>query len=995
MTSTDVNVCLHKILTLSQIEQIFQIFSQSKNQELTEYEFRTELFKHFYLSFSKEEFHTVFLQINQKRNGRCDWNEFVSYLLYKFECDDESVDKDTSVVLPISSAPIKKYSHHSYPIIGIRYYPVVKNGGVVLNQEGRILTTSKDGTINTWDMNFQLKRTDRAVNPELKVAKTWVVDFVIMPDVEIICTASIERDLRFYDIAADGFQLRMVISAFRYAINRLDYWFDGMNEPTTSASAKKPSKLILGDFGGNIFLIEFNTEHRGPFAFHNDAGSSYTHFKWKDVLKGKIGSMKIQEFRDLHDGTINQVNYCRSMDSIFSAAEYDALRSVEFPPGLIITNLGIQRTQITFRMPRGVSCFAINDGEGKKFRVATGSSDCVLRLWHHSIPDKPTGTLKAHQSGIVYIFVQDNGAKIYSLDRSRCVKIWDSRSEVLLQTYDTFQSLLSNNPVVAYYHDPTRNFIVANISLAYCTCYPLLDLNTTDGYTHSKSVSVVLYNELFNTVISCGLDSCILIWNPSNGKMLRMIRGSHIRTNSDQILNVEITAASLDPSNHFLITGAEDGSLKVWSLINGSCIRKLNINTKCKIISVYWFTDRIKVASSDNKITDFSVDLDNEMERVCELFDGLEIVSMACELPNLIAINDTKGGITVWDVSTEQLINNHNVNNLLEMNTANCDINENSCSGIVSCMILLASRSVATYCGKLFVALTSGLIQVFSCQGSGNYLHYFDATHYEKDFVTAMTTDKANRYLFTTTLLGYLKTWLIENYFAPTTSKTESWALLRLEFPFLSKDLIDGQAKKCAKTFDKPILVNSYRAHLKSINSIVYIDESKLLITGSADFTVRMWTLNGRYIRTFGSPNNLDISLLGSFDDFEFKLPPDIKGVASKTTLKVLNGGKRSEASAQWIDMKRAEMLEKNANEEEIGDNHLYGRALSETTLNRAYSMPVDEIVTRKPVIKITNSHCIPVFKHLKMYPADIVKMPEKPIILENLQKGKKQIVKL
>lgn len=34
---------------------------------------------------------------------------------------------------------------------------------------------------------------------------------ILMPDVQIICTSSTERDLRFYDVVAKKFELRMMV----------------------------------------------------------------------------------------------------------------------------------------------------------------------------------------------------------------------------------------------------------------------------------------------------------------------------------------------------------------------------------------------------------------------------------------------------------------------------------------------------------------------------------------------------------------------------------------------------------------------------------------------------------------------------------------------------------------------------------------------------------------------------------------------------------------
>ena len=45
-----------------------------------------------------------------------------------------------------------------------------------------------------------------------------------------------------------------------------------------------------------------------------------------------------------------------------------------------------------------------------------------------------------------------------------------------------------------------------------------------------------------------------------------------------------------------------------------------------------------------------------------------------------------------------------------------------------------------------------------------------------------------------------------------------------------------------------PPLLVSFRAHLKSVVSLDFVDRFHLIITGSKDASVRLWTQTGRYI---------------------------------------------------------------------------------------------------------------------------------------------------
>lgn len=53
---------------------------------------------------------------------------------------------------------------------------------------------------------------------------------------------------------------------------------------------------------------------------------------------------------------------------------------------------------------------------------------------------------------------------------------------------------------------------------------------------------------------------------------------------------------------------------------------------------------------------------------------------------------------------------------------------------------------------------------------------------------------------------------------------------LRLQFPFLWEDRVEGRAKRSVRDQPLPLLLSSYRAHLRSITTLAYIDERKLVL---------------------------------------------------------------------------------------------------------------------------------------------------------------------
>lgn len=177
---------------------------------------------------------------------------------------------------------------------------------------------------------------------------------------------------------------------------------------------------------------------------------------------------------------------------------------------------------------------------------------------------------------------------------------------------------------------------------------------------------------------------------------------------------------------------------------------------------------------------------------------------------------------------------------------------------------------------------------------------------------------------------------------------------LRIEFPFLWRDRWEGRAKRTVRHQTVPLLCSSYKAHIQPITGIIYIDEAKLVVTSSSDFTVRIWTLSGQYIGTLGSPIKWNIHLTPNgvqLNDFNFRIPPDIQRVASSTTLKVLKGGDVTDPLAYLIARsKRPRVPEENDN---VADKNskIYGVPITEPILGNHLRLPNVEPIQTNPVL--------------------------------------------
>lgn len=564
------------------VNELHHDFEQYAAQTLTKHELFAILQRKYGVQIDSEQLELIFKRIDSRGDDRSSWEEFITYLIAIFESSDpQNAADDLSAIQPIANAPPRQCpSRHMLPINRIRYSCAAsaqqKGGGIYL-------TSSRDGTINMWNADFQqLLQTHKSKSPTLQINKTWILDFIYMADVQMVCTASIECDLRFYDMRANSFQLQLIISGVPSAVCAMNCGraVVAANDDGKVAS----SRIVMGDAAGNVILFSFDCSERN--VFENNTSHEYMSVTWSDMTKrGRLPAIAVRQFASIHADEVTQIEYCPSLDAILSASNANIVWKNHRTAGLSVIKMGAAESKTLIAVPKGVQCFDIvgNDSENGNEAVTlvvTGGADTNVRLWNITVPEKPMALFTGHQAGITFVCAQDNCQRIYSLDKCKIVKVWNVTKATIIQTYNMFATSISDRcSLTAIYTDAQRRLIVGGMQISMVQCSPLLDTNISDGTTHQMCVSRILYNSLFDTMITCSFDSSIVNWSMAlGGKRLKFIRGAHTITVYGEVLMLPISAATFNPNQHYLITGASNGTIKVWDFNRGICLRNLSID---------------------------------------------------------------------------------------------------------------------------------------------------------------------------------------------------------------------------------------------------------------------------------------------------------------------------------------------------------------------------------------------------------------------------------
>ena len=76
-------------------------------------------------------------------------------------------------------------------------------------------------------------------------------------------------------------------------------------------------------------------------------------------------------------------------------------------------------------------------------------------------------------------------------------------------------------------------------------------------------------------MVSACHDSVVCVWSLETGEKVIQFGNAHADT--------EITAMSFDPSKRRLVTGARDGSVKIWNFNNGQCLSVLETTSDSEV----------------------------------------------------------------------------------------------------------------------------------------------------------------------------------------------------------------------------------------------------------------------------------------------------------------------------------------------------------------------------------------------------------------------------
>jgi hypothetical protein len=150
-----------------------------------------------------------------------------------------------------------------------------------------------DTVPKTTDSMIELAAKDKFV----KKSKIFILDAIVMTDMNIICVSSMCSDLRFFDMSTDKCHLRLYIRNFPSPLSTFHYHVrvannnndsDKNDEAIDDDEIDEVATLICGDFAGSVLVIDFMSEFRSNFR----KGASLRQISYQEMKKVKRNLMR-------------------------------------------------------------------------------------------------------------------------------------------------------------------------------------------------------------------------------------------------------------------------------------------------------------------------------------------------------------------------------------------------------------------------------------------------------------------------------------------------------------------------------------------------------------------------------------------------------------------------------------------------------------------------------------------------------------------------------
>ncbi|XP_029934265.1 WD repeat-containing protein on Y chromosome-like [Myripristis murdjan] len=737
--------------------------------------------------------------------GHVDWQQlsFYLYLEYTERCHTSK----PRAALMDAQPHIRLCSHN-------KRQPTTRVVAVPHPPPLRYITVSKGGHLTVWNSSLHIIKTlELAGDPAEEVAnrkrfRGWTTDAVYMGNFHKVVIATDCRDFHFFSVSTAKVFEDVHLFGFRAVPTALCYWYDVQ-------SPDQPSLLIWGDEKGGVNIMRFLNPSKGLFesSLRRDNNMQRIFFP---SLGEHCKLVSYRHIPNIHQEPINRVMYEPQTDLIVTSSESDTT-------SVVLMDVSLRHEPYIWRIEQGARCF---DYSRALQMVVTGGFDRAVRLWNRYVTTRSVAAFLGHRTTVLDVIIYQPAGQIFSYSKDAELRVWD------ISTHHCLRTVRLQFPCLQPGRIPDQgNFPLLLLSpplpglrqpqlLVGCKDYLAL-LTVAErrrGGWRSPALSCALYNPTLRQVVTGYADSSLSLWDVATGGRRLTISNAHGE--------MPLTCMTLDSSHRRLITGARNGTIKVWNLLNGLNLHKLEPVTNSEVTGVTCLHDNHLLAVGwSRQIAQYDITGAKDVYVKADMswksagVHSSDVLAV-CQCPALgvVATASHDGEVIIWRLETQAPL---------------LRLHRDTQPGVappVDCLLFLQHRAANRKLRHRAVLVSSqaGYLCFWSITGDTHSYGQVYAPDQAGERVLGLSSDQPeNSILVSGDTTGQLQIWDISHYALDTMPKP---------------------------VCERPPLLHSWKVPGGALVSVEVfgLADSLFLLTASADGSAGLWTQHGDLVGSFG-----------------------------------------------------------------------------------------------------------------------------------------------
>ena len=481
-----------------------------------------------------------------------------------------------------------------------------------------------------------------------------------------------------------------------------------------------------------------------------------------------------------------------------------------------------------------------------------------IKIWQIGLKS-PVDRLQGHQTSVQRLLWE--GGQLLSLDVSKVLIVWDVSAMVSVQKLDVAKAH-PDHPVRGIAYDPRRGAL-ATVARSICL-WQAADRKAPNGHIHP--ITCALYNPIFEMIVTADDSAEVRVWDLNTGGVIFCFSRSHT---NDRGETVKVSAMAFDLTLRRLITGAHDGSAKIWNFSTGQCLAILDGFGNGEISALTSVTikpyDYIVACGWSRRVTfwldehaqlarkGFSQDKEGPFPTLVPSFSFSghkdDILSMVCHRPsNLLVTGSFDGDIIIWKLESGTVRTRLILPGILSMQGDQKPIEQIEvidCGPIDSLKPIQADSEIPSL---ILIATVGGdeFIRIWSSGDSAELL-----------LEVKRVVDSEDHFIESSDL-GLVGLAVCSRNKVIVIADTKSYVVV-----FDMSRMIDSSYKAVIsrkEELEAPVKYCKFRAHTAHIKALRYISTRHLILTCSQDCSISLWTVLGEKVGNFGEISEWKLS---------------------------------------------------------------------------------------------------------------------------------------